>query len=58
MDKGNGWGDKKGDNCKERVRDFFAGPEKGLFRLFFTFFQSHSHRYAPEKIPEHALKGK
>jgi hypothetical protein len=33
----------------ERVRDFFAGPEKRLFRPFFTFFHLHSPRYAHEK---------
>ena len=33
----------------ERVRDFFAGPEKCLISLFFTFFHLHSRRYAPEK---------
>jgi len=36
--------------------NFLPGPKKRLFRLFFTFFQSHSHHYAPEKTSKTAEK--
>jgi hypothetical protein len=42
----------------ERVRDFFAGPEKRLFRPFFTFFHLHSPRYAHEKTHKTGKKSR
>ncbi len=38
--------------CLSVCSVFFVGSKKSLFRLFCSFFQSRSHRYAPEKTSQ------